>query len=44
MGEETFTIEAQSDADIDGNPMFREVASDTIQIWPRAQAKIAGLE
>lgn len=43
MGEETFTIEAQSDTDIDGNPLFREVASDTIQIWPRAQAKIAGL-
>lgn len=43
MGEETFTIEAQSDTDIDGNPIYREVASDTIQIWPRAQAKIVGL-
>jgi hypothetical protein len=43
MGKEKFVVLAESDVDNNGDPIHRQVGSSSIQIWPRAQGKIAGL-
>ena len=42
MGKEKFVVLAESDVDTNGDPIHRQVASGSIQIWPRAQGKITG--
>ena len=43
MGKEKFVVLAESDVDTNGDPIHRQIASGSIQIWPRAQGKITGL-
>lgn len=43
MGKESIVVQAQSDTDANGDPIYRQVGSGTIQIWPMAQGKITGL-